>query len=542
MSNENKIVRLFTSSLSLRIVLWVFFSVIVIEAIILIPSLKNQENMLLSQMEEITAVELSLIFQLADSSKTDEELVEKIKLLQSYHKIHGGALYEYNGNMIGAFGEKPELTIAEIKKDNDAYRLQRQKSRYDFAVMAERQQTKYIFIARMDSTDVKQELYAFVWRIAGLVFIISIFVTAGAWLAMKPIVVTPILRLRNDLIKAGDAISDDQKPPPFYSTTVKRRDELGDVITAFNHMFGQITDAIQQRKEAEIELQLSYQQLEDFSAFLNKELEKGRQIQKNFFPNQSPLVQGWEISTYFKEAHQLSGDFYDVFELPSGRLGFVVADVCDKGVGAALFMALFRSLIRVFSDYADSEGSTDKATPETGGRIYSNSNDSSSNSIPPGALKAVELTNDYVALNHGELVMFATLFFGYLDPATGTLSYINAGHEPLVVVNCSGGIKTLLKPTAPAIGFDTAARFGFEHIQVEPGSLLLGYTDGVPDAINSEGDFYTAEKLFSLLEQPVTSATSLMNRVVTAVESHIGEAEQHDDITLMVICRKSAEE
>jgi serine phosphatase RsbU (regulator of sigma subunit) len=523
-------------------VLWVFFSVIVIEAIILIPSLKNRENVLLSQMREITAVELSLIFGLADSSTTDQELIEKIKLLQSYHKIHGGALYQYDGEIIGAFGENPGLTIAEIRRDKDASRLQRQISRYDFAVTAERQQTKYIFIARMDSSDVKQELYAFVWRIAWLVFIISVFVTAGAWLALKPIVVSPILRLRNDLIKAGDAISKDQKPPPFYSTTVNRRDELGDVITAFNHMFQQITDAIRQRQEAEIERQISYQQLEAFSAVLNAELEKGRQIQKNFFPNRSPLVQGWEISTYFKEARQLSGDFYDVFELPSGRLGFVVADVCDKGVGAALFMALFRSLIRVFSDYADSKGTTDKATPETEGRIFSNLDDSSSNLIPPGALKAVELTNDYVAVNHGELVMFATLFFGVLDPATGSLHYINAGHEPLVVVNSSGGVKALLKPTAPAIGFDTDLRFGFEQIQMAPGSMLLGYTDGVSDAINSEGEFYTAEKLFSLLEQPVTSATSLMNRIVTAVESHIGEAEQHDDITLMVICRKSSEE
>ena len=542
MSNDNRITRLFTSSLSLRIVLWVFFSVIVIEAIILIPSLKNQEDMLLSQMEEITAVELSLIFQLADSSTTDAELIEKIKLLQSYHKIHGGALYEYDGDMIGAFGEKPDLTIAEIRKDNDSSRLQRQISRYDFAVMAEREQIKYIFLARMDSSDVKNELYAFVWRITGLVIIISIFVTAGAWLALKPIVVSPILRLRNDLIKAGDAISEDQKPPPFYSTSVKRRDELGDVITAFNHMFGQITEAIRHRKEAEQELQLSYEQLEDFSAFLNTELEKGRQIQKNFFPNRSPLVQGWEISTYFKEARQLSGDFYDVFELPSGRLGFVVADVCDKGVGAALFMALFRSLIRVFSDYADSENNTERATPDTEGRIYSYAQDSSSNPVPPGALKAVELTNDYVAMNHGELVMFATLFFGFLDPETGVLHYINAGHEPLVVVNSSGGVKALLKPTAPAIGFDTNARFGFEQIQMDPGSTLLGYTDGVPDAINAAGEFYTAEKLFSLLEQPVTSATSLLNRIVTAVESHIGEAEQHDDITLMVISRKSTDE
>lgn len=542
MRNENKLLKLLTSSLSLRIVLWVFFSVIVIETIILIPSLKNRETELLSQMEEITAVEVSLILRVADSSATDEELLDKIKLLQSFHKIHGGVLYRDGSEIIGSFGEKPELTLADIKKDNDTQQLHRDISRYDFGVMADRQQAHYIFIARMDSSDVKQELYAFFWRIAGLVFIISIFVTAGAWLALKPIVVSPILRLRSDLIKAGDAISNDRQPQPFYSTTVTRRDELGDVISAFNHMYQQITDAIRHRNEAEEERQISYQQIEAFSAILNAELEKGRQIQRNFFPNRSPLIPGWEISTYFKEARQLSGDFYDVFELPSGRLGFVVADVCDKGVGAALFMALFRSLIRVFSDYADSENPSDKTTLETGGRITSISEGSSSEMIPPNALKAVKLTNDYVAVNHGELVMFATLFFGFLDPETGTLSYINAGHEPLVVVNSSGGIKARLKPTGPAIGIDADVRFGFDQIQIEPGSILLGYTDGIPDAINSKGEFYGSEKLLALLEHPVTSAGVLTNRIVEAVENHIGEAAQHDDITLMAICRKASEE
>lgn len=542
MQNENKLLKFLRSSLSLRIVLWVFFSVIVIEAIILIPSLKKRENELLSHMEEITAVELSLILRLTDSSTTVEELVDKIKLVQSYLKIHGGILYNHDGSVIGAFGEKPWLTFAEVKKDKNAHRFDRKSSRYDFAVMAENQKDKFIFIARLDSSDVTNELYAFFWRIAGLVFIISIFVTAGAWIALKPIVVSPILRLRSDLIKAGDAISNDRQPPPFYSTTVKRRDELGDVITAFNQMFGQISEAIRHRKEAEKERHLSYQQIEAFSAILNAELEKGRQIQRNFFPDRSPLIPGWEISTYFKEARQLSGDFYDVFELPSGRLAFVVADVCDKGVGAALFMALFRSLIRVFSEYADSENEHDQAVPAAGGRVTPLSENTSTNQIPPSALKAVQLTNEYVAVNHGELVMFATLFFGFLDPDTGSLSYINAGHEPLVVLNSSGVVKTLLKPTGPAIGIDAHARFGFEHLVLEPGTLLLGYTDGVPDAINSEGEFYSAEKLFSLLEKPVNSAAALTNRIVEAVESHIGEAEQHDDITLMAICRKQSEE
>ena len=542
MPNENKLLALLTSSLSLRIVLWVFFSVIVIETIILIPSLMKRENELLTQLKETTSAFVSVVLGLADRSTTDDQVVEIIKSIQPYHDIDGGALYQYNGELIGFFGEKPELAIADIRKDRDAHLLNRHSSKYDFAVMAATPQEKYIFIARLDSSGVKQELYAFFWRIAGLVFIISIFVTAGAWIALKPIVVSPILKLRSDLIKAGDAISNDRQAQPFYSTSVKRRDELGDVITAFNHMYQQITEAIHHRKEAEKERQISYEQIEAFSAILNNELEKGRHIQRNFFPDSPPQIPGWEISTYFKEARQLSGDFYDVFELPSGGVGVVVADVCDKGVGAALFMALFRSLIRVFSDYADSEHITNQASQRACGRITHVSEDLLSCPLPPNALQAVELTNDYVAINHGELVMFATLFFGYLDPKTGSLSYINAGHEPLIVTNPSGGVKALLNPTGPAIGFDASVCFRFGQLILEKGDMLLGYTDGVPDAINSEGNFYTVDRLISLLQEPASSAAALTSRIVKAVESHTGKAEQHDDVTLLAVRRTPSKE
>ena len=536
---KNKIPNLLTSSLSLRLVLWVFISVIIIETIILIPSLMKREMELLSQLQETTSAYVSAIINFADPSMTDEQLVENIKKMKSDRMINGGILFRYDGQQIGAFGEKPELTFSDITNDKDAHLLNRNTSSYEFAVGAARGADKYIFITQLDSSVVRHELYAFFWRIVGLVFIISIFVTAGAWIALHPIVVAPILRLRSDLIKAGDAISNDRQSQPFYSTSVKRLDELGDVISAFNQMYQQITEAIRHRKEAEKEREKSYQQIEAFSAILKDELEKGRQIQKNFIPGRPPHIPGWEISAYFKEARQLSGDFYDIFQLPSGSIGFVVADVCDKGVGAALFMALFRSLIRVFSDYADLEAVTDQCTPGTCGRITSIS-ETSPRTLPPNALRAVELTNDYVAINHGELVMFATLCFGFLDPKTGSLSYINAGHEPLIVIHPSGGVKAQLKPTGPAIGIDANVRYGFEQVVLEHGDILLGYTDGVPDAIDSEGRFYSVENLIALLEDPVSSADSLIDRIVTAIDAHIKKAEQHDDITMLAIGRKSS--
>lgn len=319
MSNNHKgLLKLLTSSLSRRIVLWVFISVIVIETIILIPSLKKRENELLSQLKEVSATSVSVIMQLADPPVTDEKLLGQIKKLQKHHRINGGVLYRPDGKEVGTFGEKPELTFADTRENKKAQLLRRNKSRYDIALTVARQQGEYTFVARLDSSGVKQELYAFFWRIAGLIVIISIFVTAGAWIALNPIVVIPILRLRSDLIKAGDAISNDRQTPQFYSASVKRRDELGEVITAFNQMYRQITEASRHRKKAEAALQKSYQRLEAYSVILKDELEKGRQIQRNFLPDQPPQISDWEIAAYLKAARQLAGDFYDVFELPCG--------------------------------------------------------------------------------------------------------------------------------------------------------------------------------------------------------------------------------
>jgi serine phosphatase RsbU (regulator of sigma subunit) len=108
-------------------------------------------------------------------------------------------------------------------------------------------------------------------------------------------------------------------------------------------MYQQIIKTFSRRKEAEIALHKSYEQLESYSEMLDNEMEKGRQIQLSFLPDQPLEIPGWETAAYFKSAYQVAGDFYDVFELPCRCVGIVVADVCDKGVGAAIFMALFRS-------------------------------------------------------------------------------------------------------------------------------------------------------------------------------------------------------
>jgi two-component system response regulator len=271
---------------------------------------------------------------------------------------------------------------------------------------------------------------------------------------------------------------------------------------------------------------------------MERDLEIGRQVQVDFLPKKIPQPPGWEIATHFDPARDVAGDFYDVITLPRKNVALVVADVCDKGVGPALFMSLSRSLMRAFSEENRSsqwvEGFINDL-PTTfnisdGQRQMLSATGSS-------ALLAVELANDYIAYNHGDMYMFLTIFFGVLDPGSGVLTYINGGHETAFVVGPSGGVKARLTPTGPVVGIDAEAQFRFQQVTLEPGDILLVYSDGVPDARNPARERFTPQRLFSLLEQPAPSAAALLERIRADVWHHIGDADQYDDITMLAARR-----
>jgi sigma-B regulation protein RsbU (phosphoserine phosphatase) len=272
-----------------------------------------------------------------------------------------------------------------------------------------------------------------------------------------------------------------------------------------------------------------YAKLENYSQALNAELEKGKKIQRDFLPNKIPQLPGWEIETSFYPARQVSGDFYDAFMLPGNYIGLVIADVCDKGVGSALYMALFRSLMRVFSGQISLEGwSASLAAPKEKGSVEIDLF---------RMLQAVPLTNDYISLEHGHETMFATLFFGILNPVTGDIAYINGGHEPLFVIG-QAGIKETLKAAGPVVGIITGAEFKIQRTQLEPGDILIGYTDGVTEALSPSQTLYSKEKFRALLEIRASSATELIERIQTDLFQHIDNAPQFDDITMIAVHRK----
>lgn len=551
-----KFLKIRKSRLSLLVVSIAFLSIFFIEIIILIPSIIRREKQLLNQIEEITEGKVSVLTQISFPSgieETDQEIYEQLTNLvglkeimitdELKHVIVGGSFHTEQGELIGSFGEKPQLSASDFKRNsNKGFRTQ-DGSRYDAGWTAEQMGRNTILIIRHDTTSLQPELNAYILRITGLVILISIFVTCGVWIALEPIVIRPIICLRNDLIKAGEAISKDKQTPDFASASIQRKDELGDVITAFDTMYHQISKAYHQRKRAEAALKISLTEVEKYSQALNDELEKGREMQLNFLPADERIKcfadkYNWEIASFFKPARQVAGDFYDIFELNDGSVGFVIADVCDKGVGAALFMALFRSLIRIFSAQIQLRGQApqilEKNLPEAGWIGKS----SLTNLAHLNALQAVSLTNEYVANFHGELGMFATLFFGVLEPTTGLVTYINAGHEPLFIVSPDGEVKQQLESTAPAVGMLANMEFPIRQIYLQPGEILIGYTDGVTEARNCENEFFTDKRLLTLLKQPIDSAQDLLNKVTTSIEEHTANSEQFDDITILALQRK----
>ena len=276
------------------------------------------------------------------------------------------------------------------------------------------------------------------------------------------------------------------------------------------------------------------QEIESYSKALDRELANCSRIQKSFLPGEIPDIPGWDIEEFFFPARRVSGDFYDVFELPGGYTGLVIGDVCDKGAGAALFMALTRSLIRIFSGQAqlsrspiNSEAQTVGGTPDSGSiRQYTQLE----------AIRTIALTNDYLAPNN-DLCMFVTLFFGVLDPETGTLLYINCGHETVFVID-ENGIKERLVSTGPAVGLIPHAIFEYKEIQLRSGEILYAFTDGVTDARSIAEERFTRKRLISLLSQPVATVFELMQKIGTNLFDHIGKAPQADDITMLALQRK----
>ncbi len=255
-----------TARLSKRIAYWVFVSIVAIEGVILVPSVMRRERELLNYLRSLsTAQAIGRLDEATLVTLEDDRLIGYLQGIQTNRVILGGAIYDLAGTQVGGFGEMPQLTLAESQRRAMADRYFRRHQRYDAPWDMPPLRDRYVLIVRHDASGVQREFFAFIGRIIGLVVIISVFVTGATLVVLRQLVIKPILLLRQDLTTAGRAIGDDRDPQAltFASLPYARADELGDVIAAFEQMFGQITAAVATRKQSEMRFRTLVEQAVD---------------------------------------------------------------------------------------------------------------------------------------------------------------------------------------------------------------------------------------------------------------------------------------
>jgi serine phosphatase RsbU (regulator of sigma subunit) len=238
---------------------------------------------------------------------------------------------------------------------------------------------------------------------------------------------------------------------------------------------------------------------------LERELELARQVQQSLLPHTFPVYAGYTFAAHSEPAREVGGDFYDVFEIDNGRFGLVIGDVSDKGMAAALFMALTRSLLLA-------EGQRELS--------------------PRQALANV----NRLLLQLSEPKMFVTVFYGIVDVAARRLCYARAGHDwPLLLRR---GETHRLEGNGVFLGFFDQDLFFLseENIDLQPGDRLVLYTDGLSDQLSPEGGSVGLQQLAAILaEQAQRPPAEMCQAVFEAVARHQATAAQHDDMTLLLM-------
>jgi sigma-B regulation protein RsbU (phosphoserine phosphatase) len=240
---------------------------------------------------------------------------------------------------------------------------------------------------------------------------------------------------------------------------------------------------------------------------MERELQMAHDIQARLLPHETPQIPGWEFAAHWQPAREVSGDYYDFIPLHGGRLGIVVADVSDKGMPAALFMALTRSTVRASISHAHS--------PADG----------------------ITHANQLICADAAD-GMFVTLFYAMLDPETSEITYINAGHNPPLLYRTEENRLVELTRTGMAMGVIAASAFEQRTVQLDPGDFVLLYTDGVTDATNAQEQEFGEERLHQIILQEQHTPVA---KVITALEQtlyeFVGTSSPFDDITIVAIRR-----
>jgi len=306
-------------------------------------------------------------------------------------------------------------------------------------------------------------------------------------LLLSQVITKPVALLKDGAGAFGDG-------DLSYRIRIDSGDEFEDLAGSFNTMAEELRQNIENLKKTTAEKER-----------YAKEMEIARGIQTSFLPAAMPDLPGYDLAAVMIPAMEVGGDFYDTIPLAGGRWAFVIADVSGKGMSAALFMAMSRTLLR-----ANLEGATDP-------------------------LAALKTTNRMIEAN-APSSMFVTVYVAVLDPVQRTFTCFSAGHNPPLLVKGTTGEAGYLPAQGVAMGVIPEMEGTPEHITAEPGDLLILYTDGVTEAFDTGYDAFGEDRLAAVAQKARDlPAAGIRDRIISAIREFAGTAPQSDDITLVVI-------
>ena len=238
---------------------------------------------------------------------------------------------------------------------------------------------------------------------------------------------------------------------------------------------------------------------------MDRELQMAREVQASLLPRETPQIPGWEFAARWQPAREVAGDYYDFIPLDEDHLGLVIADVSDKGMAAALFMALTRSMVRA---------SVGRAPSPADGIAQAN------------RLISADATSG----------MFVTLFYALLDSSAGEMTYVNAGHNPPLLYLADEDRLTELTRTGMALGVLADAQLEERKLHLSRGDFVLLYTDGVTDATDAGLQDFGTERLQRVaLDHRHESAVEIMAALEQAIDEFTGSAAPFDDLAIVVV-------
>jgi serine phosphatase RsbU (regulator of sigma subunit) len=343
-------------------------------------------------------------------------------------------------------------------------------------------------------TDVTQQRLVFVLELAvGVIFAAMIIPVIFAAIRMSKGITEPIVELGAGVMRIGGGDLD-------YRLDVRTHDEIEELANAFNRMAGDLKSYIRDLKTTTAEKER-----------FESELRVAHDIQMSFlkkifppFPHRSDF----SLFAAIKTAREVGGDLYDFGLLDDDRLIFYVGDVSDKGVPASLIMAMTMTLMK-------------RASAQPG-------------ITPAGILRQVNVTLS----EDNENVMFVTLFIGILNLKTGELAFSNAGHNAPLILGAGGECRFLTLPEGLVLGVIPEAEYRDDTVRLDPGDMIVAYTDGVTEAMNPQRELYSERRLQETLTRlsgcPVEQTVA---GIISSVKAHAAGAPQSDDIAVLAVKR-----